>query len=45
MKLTATIQVSVDMALDLIESRSYPKGVTLLVYRPGGRPEYTRDVA
>jgi dihydrofolate reductase len=33
-----------DMALEVVESRTYPKGITLLVYRPGGRPEYTRDV-
>jgi dihydrofolate reductase len=33
-----------DMALELVDSRVYPKGTTLLVYRPGGRPEYTRDV-
>ena len=33
-----------DLALDLVESRTFPKGITLLVYRPGGRPEYTRDV-
>lgn len=28
------------MALDLVESRSYPKGITLQVYRPAGRPGY-----
>lgn len=33
-----------DLALDLVESRTYPKGITLLVYRLGGRPEYARDV-
>jgi dihydrofolate reductase len=33
-----------DLALDLVESRTFPKGITLLVYRPGGRPEYARDV-
>jgi dihydrofolate reductase len=29
-----------DAALDLVDSRTYPKGITLLVYRPNGRPEY-----
>jgi dihydrofolate reductase len=29
-----------DMALDLVESRAFPKGITLQVYRPNGRPEY-----
>jgi dihydrofolate reductase len=29
-----------DMALDLVESRAFPKGVTLQVYRPAGRPQY-----
>lgn len=33
-----------DMALEVVESRTFPKGITLLVYRPGGRPEYARDV-
>jgi hypothetical protein len=28
------------MALDLVESRAYPKGITLQVYRPTGRPQY-----
>ena len=32
-----------DLALDLIESRSFPKGITLQVYRPDGRPEYASD--
>lgn len=31
-----------DMALDLVESRAYPKGITLQVYRPSGRPQYAR---
>ncbi len=31
-----------DAALDLVESRSTPKGVTLQVYRPAGRPRYAR---
>jgi hypothetical protein len=28
------------MALDLVESRAFPMGVTLQVYRPAGRPQY-----
>ncbi len=31
-----------DIALDLVESRTFPKGVTNQVYRPAGRPEYAR---
>jgi hypothetical protein len=27
-------------ALDLVESRSTPSGVTIQVYRPTGRPQY-----
>src|SRR5207249_8961632 len=29
-----------DIALDLVDSRATPKGVTIQVYRPTGRPEY-----
>jgi dihydrofolate reductase len=29
-----------DMALELVESRSTPKGITIQVYRPAGRPQY-----
>jgi dihydrofolate reductase len=29
-----------DLALELVESRSTPKGVTIQVYRPAGRPRY-----
>jgi dihydrofolate reductase len=29
-----------DRALELVESRAFPKGITLQVYRPAGRPEY-----
>jgi dihydrofolate reductase len=29
-----------DIALDLVESRTDAKGVTIQVYRPSGRPEY-----
>jgi dihydrofolate reductase len=32
-----------DMALDLVESRAFPKGTTLQVYRPAGRPQYATD--
>jgi hypothetical protein len=26
-----------------VESRAFPKGITLQVYRPGGRPQYATD--
>jgi dihydrofolate reductase len=29
-----------NLALDLVESRAFPKGITLQVYRPAGRPHY-----
>ncbi len=29
-----------DLALDLVESRAFPKGIMLQVYRPAGRPQY-----
>jgi len=32
-----------DMALDLVESRAFPKGITIQVYRPAGRPQYATD--
>ena len=32
-----------DMALDLVESRAFPKGIALQVYRPAGRPQYPTD--
>jgi dihydrofolate reductase len=32
-----------DMALDLVESRTFPKGITVQVYRPAGRPQYATD--
>jgi dihydrofolate reductase len=32
-----------DIALDLAESRAFPKGVTLQVYRPAGRPQYATN--
>ena len=32
-----------DLALDLVESRTFPKGITTQVYRPAGRPQYAND--
>jgi dihydrofolate reductase len=32
-----------DIALDLLESRTCPDGITIQVYRPGGRPRYATD--
>ncbi len=32
-----------DIALDLVDSRATPKGVTIQVYRPAGRPQYATD--
>jgi len=32
-----------DTALDLVESRAFPMGITLQVYRPAGRPQYATD--
>ena len=29
-----------DIALDLVDSRAFPKGIALQVYRPTGRPHY-----
>jgi dihydrofolate reductase len=29
-----------DLALGLVESRAFPKGITKQVYRPAGRPQY-----
>jgi dihydrofolate reductase len=29
-----------DMALELVDSKTFPKGITTQVYRPNGRPEY-----
>ena len=34
-----------DTALDLVDSRSTPGGVTIQVYRPAGRPEYANPTA
>lgn len=34
-----------DIALDLVDSRVTPKGVTIQVYRPTGRPEYATAIA
>jgi dihydrofolate reductase len=32
-----------DIALDLLDSRATPSGVTIQVYRPAGRPQYATD--
>ncbi len=32
-----------DLALELVESRATPSGVTIQVYRPTGRPQYARS--
>jgi len=34
-----------DMALELVESRATPSGVTIQVYRPTGRPQYGTSTA
>src|SRR5256714_8655124 len=34
-----------DAALDLVDSRSTPKGITIQVYRPTGRPRYSTATA
>ena len=34
-----------DIALDLVDSRAFPKGITLQVYRPAGRPQYPTATA
>jgi dihydrofolate reductase len=34
-----------DTALDLLDSRAFPKGATLQVYRPTGRPQYATATA
>ncbi len=34
-----------DAALDLVDSRSTPKGVTIQIYRPTGRPQYAAATA
>jgi dihydrofolate reductase len=34
-----------DMALDVVDSRVTPKGVTIQVYRPTGRPQYATATA
>jgi dihydrofolate reductase len=34
-----------DTALDLVDSRATPKGVTIQVYRPTGRPQYPTATA
>ncbi|MFG1948248.1 dihydrofolate reductase family protein [Nonomuraea sp. NPDC048826] len=32
-----------DLALDLVESRAFPKGIILQTYRPAGPPQYASD--
>ena len=32
-----------DLALELVESRAFPKGIANQVYRPAGRPQYATD--
>ena len=34
-----------DKALELVESRATPSGVTIQVYRPAGRPQYVTATA
>ena len=34
-----------DAALDLVDSRATPKGVTIQIYRPTGRPQYATATA
>src|SRR5207237_10394260 len=34
-----------DVALELVDSRSTPKGITIQVYRPTGRPQYSTATA
>ena len=34
-----------DVALDLVDSRTTPSGVTIQVFRPSGRPEYATSTA
>jgi dihydrofolate reductase len=34
-----------DRALELVESRATPSGVTIQVYRPTGRPQYATATA
>ena len=34
-----------DTALDLVDSRATPRGVTIQVYRPSGRPQYAEATA
>jgi dihydrofolate reductase len=36
-------EIGRDRALELVESRATPSGVTIQVYRPAGRPQYARE--
>jgi dihydrofolate reductase len=38
-------ETGLDIALDLLDSRAFPKGVTIQVYRPAGRPRYATATA
>jgi dihydrofolate reductase len=38
-------RAGLDIALDLLDSRAFPKGITLQVYRPAGRPQYAAATA
>jgi dihydrofolate reductase len=38
-------EAGADIALDLVDSRATPKGVTIQVYRPSGRPQYATATA
>ena len=39
-QISDSIDTGPDIALDLVESRAFPKGITIQVYRPAGRPQY-----
>jgi len=34
-----------DVALDLVDTRTTPNGVTIQVFRPSGRPDYATSTA
>ena len=38
-------ETGLDIALDLVDSRAFAKGITLQVYRPAGRPQYATATA
>jgi dihydrofolate reductase len=39
------LDTGLDIALDLVDSRATPKGITIQVYRPTGRPQYATATA